>query len=252
MLKAALANISKQKEQNVTQMTTRDTGPAQGPSRRARVYHNYISGKTGSKGANKMTLMEKIRKEARGPGSSQMSRPMHELRKRATMVTTAPTQFVEDLKRRPSASTTQLSSPPKPPATTSRPTSKPPLHAPRPGRPPPDNGYDLTSDREARLRALKSSREPVTGSAPANALFTADFLEDSDLEDEQDDHRETRAAATPKSTLLSAIGDLDHPPRLSSPMKVKPQPVTTLKRKHTSSMFIQPTKRIARDGGGPS
>ena len=253
MLKAALATISKQKEQNVTQMTTRTT-PAQGPSRRARVYHNYVSGRTGSKGANKMTLMEKIRKEARGAGSSQMSRPMHELQKRATMVTKAPTQFVEDLKRRPSTSTTQFSSPPKLSASVSasRPTSRPPLHAPRPGRPPPDTGYDFTSDREARLKALKSGKGPVTSSAPANVQFTADFLEDSDLDDQQDDRQQPRATFTPKSTLLSAIDHLDRPPRTSSPMKVKPQPVTTLKRKQTSSMFIQPVKRVARDAGGPS
>jgi elongin-A len=227
ILKAALANIQNEKEHNVATLTSRQA-PV-GPGMRARMTYNYISGKTGSKGASKMTLMEKIRKEARDAKSSRMNRPMHELRKKATAISQPPQQFVEDLKRKPA--TTQLSPPPRAPMRTSR----PPLNAPK-ARPAAGDSYDLTQDREARLRALKSGG-PNSGqnSTPAGSVdLTLDFLEDSD--DEQEIKPQRQHLDVEIDRLRSA-----------SPMKLKT--AATLKRKQAPSMFMSSSKKIAKGPG---
>jgi len=237
MLKAALTNIKNEKEQNIAQMTTRTVLPQQ-PARRARIYHNYISGKTGSKGASKMTLMEKIRKEARDAHASKMNKPMHELKKRATTVAKPPIQFVEDLKKRPTPNA-QTSPPPKAQARAPR----PPLHGRKPIDPPASAPYDLTVDREARLRALKNGALKLSGkdteSAAACGDLTANFLEDSDDED--------LPGPKASSSLLGVLNDLERP-RSASPMRVAPLP-HTLKRKAPPSLFVASPKKITRRPG---
>jgi hypothetical protein len=235
MLKAALANIKNEKDQNVAQIATRTLLPQQ-PARRARIYHNYISGKTGSKGASKMTLMEKIRKETRDAKASKMNKPMHELKKRATTITKPPLQFVEDLKKRPTPNP-QTSPPPKVQVRAPR----PPLHGRRPIEPPVSAPYDLSIDREARLRALKHGLPKPEGRAGdiAGGDLTADFLEDSDDEEIM----EPKAS----SSLLGVLNDLDRP-RSASPMKLAPQP-HTLKRKQPPSLFVASPKKVARRPG---
>lgn len=263
-LKAAFANIQNEKERNTTVLTTRQHLPLQAPSRKAVIHWNYISGKTGSKGAHKMTLMEKIRKETRNARTSKMKRPMHELQKRATAVKTAPKAFVEDVKRKAAR---PLPPPPSPPTkaagaarmtparTTAPRTSRPPLHAPKPKAPPVNQSYDLTADREARLRALKlGTSRPASAPAPAVEQrargggagaggLTADFLEDSDDEDEGEaDH-----VQQPRKYLK-----IDQDDRRGSPNATtgaKPQ-VHTLKRKQPPSMFASSaSKRVARPIG---
>ncbi|KIW64971.1 hypothetical protein PV04_07265 [Phialophora macrospora] len=225
VLKATLSGIKSMKEENLAEVVSTERGNAlysstnaPGPSRRGRIMYNYMSGRTGSKGANKMTLMEKIRKEARSAKTGVMGRPMHELQKKHNGVVSAPAQFVEDVKRMKVLQQVEakkaLAPPPKRPlSATSARISTPPMHAPgsRPPRPRPQpaaaNGlepYDLTSDREARLRALKAgkpipskatvpdseltpsptSRTPrLESTADANSTLTLDFLEsDSDPE----------------------------------------------------------------------
>lgn len=235
ILKAALANINNEKEQNVAQMSTKTMFPEQ-PARRARIFHNYISGKTGSKGASKMTLMDKIRKEARDSRASKMNKPMHELKKRATTVDKPPMQFVEDLKHRPT-SNSQTSPPPK--AQTRAP--RPPLHGPRVVGPAMGTSYDLTADREARLRALKNGAPKRTERREdkAGGDLTADFLEDSD--------GQAPEKAKASSGLLDVLQDLERP-RAASPMKLTPQP-HTLKRKQPPSLFVAAPKRVARKPG---
>ncbi|KAK5058908.1 hypothetical protein LTR84_011172 [Exophiala bonariae] len=235
VLKAALANINNEKEQNVAQMSTR-TILHQEPGRRARIYHNYVSGKTGSKGASKMTLMEKIRKEARDSRSSKMNKPMHELKKRSTTVARPPMQFVEDLKKRPTP-IPQMS----PPRKVQPRAPRPPMHGRRPIEPPTGAPYDLTVDREARLRALKNGTLNPTESKgdKASGDLTADFLEDSDDDAPQ--------KGKPSSGLLNVLNDLDRP-RSASPMKLTPQPLT-LKRKQPPSLFVAAPKRVARKPG---
>lgn len=190
--------------------------PSLQPGRRARIQYNYVSGRAGSKGANKMTLMEKIRKEAKDARASKMNRPMHELQKRATAVTRAPEQFVEEVKKKKEVGAVKVLPPLRNASlvrtgmggsssnSTSTAMARPPMHVPRPPKMPAvDSSYDLTSDREARLRALKMgghvapsttrppSTTPQTNRSAADvygntyggtpATLTANFLEDSDL-----------------------------------------------------------------------
>jgi elongin-A len=241
VLKATLSGIKSMKEENLAEVVSTERGNAlysstnaPGPSRRGRIMYNYMSGRTGSKGANRMTLMEKIRKEAKSAKTGVMGRPMHELQKKHNGVVKAPAQFVEDVKRMKVLQQVEakkaLTPPPKRPLSTtmgpgtSARTSKPPMHAPgsRPPKPRPQpaaaNGlepYDLTSDREARLRALKAgkpipskatvpdseltpsptSRAPrLQSTGDATGTLTLDFLEsDSDSEP---------VKSTPKRTNL--------------------------------------------------
>ncbi|EXJ77897.1 hypothetical protein A1O3_09056 [Capronia epimyces CBS 606.96] len=247
MLKVALASIKNEKEQNVTQIASRVNLPA---SKRARINYNYISGRTGSKGAHKMTMLEKIKKEARDAKASRMNRPMHELPKRATTVTRPPQQFVDDLK--------QKAATPVSPALIRNPgpirTSRPPLHAPKPGPAELDASYDLTRDREARLRALKSGRAasnptaslpgstarnppvPATRSDPQiQARLTLDFLETPDEHDVE-----------PPRKLLKV--NEDDRPRSGSPMRLNPQP-QRLQRKLPPSPFMSTPRKMAKRPG---
>lgn len=246
MLKAALASIKNAKEANVAEIAPRAN---YNPSRRSRITYNYISGRTGSKGASKMTLMEKIRKEARDAKASRMNRPMHELPKRATTVSKPPQQFVEDLKQRAATAV----SPPPTLRTAPVQTPRPPLHAPRP-RPRPsevDTPYDLTRDREARLRALKDGKsaphhqESVPSAAarnppnprpdsPAQNNLTLGFLEDLDNDD-----------VKPPRNLLKLNEDN---PRPASPLRPNPQ-AQMLKRKVPPSPFVSSPRKIAKRPG---
>jgi elongin-A len=258
MLKAALANIKTEKEQNTTSLASsyREVPQLPPPSRRARIQYNYLSGRTGSKGANKMTLMEKIRKEARDAKSSKMNRPTHELQKRATTVIKAPQQFVEDFRQKRAA--TAAGSPPRNTTTTTASrvgkTPRPPLHAPRTNAKPSivTSSYDLTQDREARLRALKNGGSerrdmqqrpsaPAGGSVPrlqepspeVQGNLTLDFLEDSDGDDDNDE---------PARRSLQVH---DRRPRAPSPMTLNLQS-HSLKRKQPPSPFVSSPKRIVR------
>lgn len=230
MLKASLADIKNEKEQNTAVIASGRHRPLQGPSRRAKIHYDYISGRTGSKGAHKMSLMEKIRKEARDAKASKMNRPMHELHKKATAVKAAPQQFVEDMKRK----TAKVMSPPLPPAAVR--TSRPPLHAPRPAASPAHESYDLTADREARLRALKNGTARPA-SAPAadkqpNSSLTLDFLEDSDGEEKE--------VELPRKHLEVS----DERPRSASPLRLQQR--LTMKRKQAPSLFMSSAKRVAK------
>ncbi|KIW20904.1 hypothetical protein PV08_01483 [Exophiala spinifera] len=264
-LKAAFANIQSEKERNTTIIAKRQHLPLQTPSRKAVIHWNYISGKTGSKGAHKMTLMEKIRKETRNARISKMKRPTHELQKRATTVKTAPLAFVEDVKRKAEAAR-PLPPPQSPPtrgaaATTTptrmsaRPTaprtSRPPMHAPKPKVQPLHQSYDLTADREARLRALKlggprptpptpASAPTVQQRAPGGGGLTANFLEDSDDEDDRRVQQPRRG--------LKANHDDRRPPSTNAVADRPPQG-QTLKRKQPPSMFMSTSKRVARPIG---
>ncbi|EXJ56498.1 hypothetical protein A1O7_06842 [Cladophialophora yegresii CBS 114405] len=232
VLKATLSGIKSMKEENLAEVVSTERGNAlyssanaPGPSRRARFMYNYMAGRTGSKGANKMTLMEKIRKEAKSAKTGVMGRPMHELQKKHNGVVKAPAQFVEDVKRMKVLQQVEarkaLTPPPKRPLST---TPRAPIHAPgsRPPKPRPQPAaaaglepYDLTSDREARLRALKAGKpippkptvpdsalpQSPTSLAPrlrstsaSNGALTLDFLEsDSEPEPVHETHKPVKS-----------------------------------------------------------
>lgn len=187
-----------------------------------------------------MTLMEKIRKEARD-SNSRMARPMHELQKRATVITKAPISFVEDVKHKASLPRT---SPPKPSARQPR----PPLGAPHSqNREVGDSSYDILRDREARLRALKSGN--VSGSTrtlprPTTKLnhqrdkaqdhgpgLSSDFLEDFD----DDDEDETQPRGFSKNS----------PHRIGA-IKPNAPGSSTLKRKQAPTLFMESPKKMPK------
>ncbi|KAJ9615193.1 hypothetical protein H2200_001267 [Cladophialophora chaetospira] len=241
LLKATLSGIKTQKEQNTAEVVSTAKGNAlysstgaPGPSRRAKQIYNYNSGKTGARGAHKMTLMDRIRKEARSASPGIMGRPMHELQRKHNGVSAAPAQFVEDVKRMKVLQNVEakkaLSPPPRRPAGITARRPNPPMHAPgnqdrnlraqaasASGVEP----YDMTADREARLRALKSGQPmpprtaaatarisdsalatthaptPMKGQAQANGHtnnnLTLDFLEfDSNSDDDLVDEKPSR------------------------------------------------------------
>jgi hypothetical protein len=148
-LKAAFANIKDEKEQNLAQLKTRRELPRQPDSFRQRMVHNYMSGKTGSKGANKMSLMEKIRKETRDTKNLKMSTPTKDLKMQASPVTKAPKAFLEEV-RKPQQRMVHTS----PTLPASR-VAAPPLAVSRPSHSSNDRSL---SGQEARLRALTSGR----------------------------------------------------------------------------------------------
>lgn len=214
ILKAALANIKSEKEQNTVEIASsarsRDLAVAR-PSRRARIHYNYVSGRAGSKGANKMTLMERIRKEARDAKVSKMNRPMHELQKRATTVKEAPQRFVEDLKQKAAKAV----SPPL-----NKATAIPLIQTLR------------TRKGDGRGSTVKSQ---TVREKNGDGQLTVDFLEDSDDPPEEGEE--------PPRKLLKV--DNDERSRSLSPMKLAPQQ-HALKRRQAPSLFMSSPKKIPR------
>ena len=157
-LQAAFANINVEKEQNLTQLKTRRELPrGPGPTTKQRNAHRYYTGQTGTEktGATwrpKMSLMEKIRKEA---ATSKNSLSMAEIKKQHSTVIRAPAGFLERARQ---PATTPHSS-----RTITRPrVAAPPIALSRPSSAPPRNDTSL-QEREARLRVLTSGENGTTG-----------------------------------------------------------------------------------------
>ena len=148
-LKAAFANIKDEKEQNLAQLKTRRELPKLPGSFRQRMAHNYMSGKTGSKGANKLSLMEKIRKETRDTKNLRMAVPTKDLKKQASTITRAPKDFLEDA-RKPQERIVHTS-----PTRAAVRVSAPPMAVSRTSTTLADRS---SLEKEARLRALTSGR----------------------------------------------------------------------------------------------
>lgn len=236
-LKAALANIQDQKNQNVAQLVSRKELPRPGgASRRQNITYNYISGKTGSKGANKMSLMEKIRKETRDAKSARLSRPTHALPKKESLVTRAPQRFLQDLKL---TATSVPSSPNRPPVTNPIRPPRPPLLLARSKAPASASTYDVTQDREARLRSLKDGKQ-VPG------LLSANFLEDFDDDDDNDDEERMSSRPDHRREMLN---DTPQKQRTASPMRISSPPVAGIKRKAAPSLFMSTPKKIVHRPG---
>jgi len=222
-LKAALQGIQSQNSHNIAQIVSRTELPKESLTRRSTIRYNYNSGKTGSKGASKMSIMDKIKKEARDSRTTRLGRPTHELVKSAKGVTRPPSQFVEDLQRRKAAAAR-----PQPTITSLIRAPKPPLNAPKTD----------TMDREARLRALRDGRViPSTSSAKPSFALSESFLEDDELDE---------PTTIPKKTVPEVVNIA----RTASPMKIaSPQP-GTLKRKQAPSLFMTAAKKAYRPATG--
>jgi elongin-A len=250
-LKAAFANIKDEKEQNLAQLKTRRELPQQPGSFRQRMVHNYISGKTGSKGANKLSLMEKIRKETRDTKNLRMAVPTKDLKKRASTVTKAPKDFLEEARKPPERAV--HTSPTRPPIR----AAAPPMAVSRPSASSNDRSF---LDQEARLRALTSGRglprqdavnissldgpsSPPMRDTGTKGTPTRDPVIPSQPIHQPSATRHGSSAhfLEPGASIGTPMGDAARPPRINSPSMRSPQPLKT-KRKAPPSVFME-TKR---------
>ena len=166
-LKAALEGIKSEREQSLAQLVTRND--PRGPSRRQKLNYNYQSGKAGSKGGSKISLMEKLKREARDARNARMTIPTHELKKQQTTITKAPQALLDDHRKLAAQAMPKV-----------------PLKTPQAPRPPITHQQDPSSDpdrsrqiREARLKALKEDRRIAYDALPSAECFSACFLESS-------------------------------------------------------------------------
>jgi hypothetical protein len=265
-LKAALDNIQSEREHNLAQLVTRKELPRSDPSMRQRIRHGYISGRTGSQGASKLSLMEKVKKEARDARAARMAVPNRDaMKKTSSLVTRAPQQFVEDIKRAEIQKSQMMQRQHISPERPIR-APRPPMHAPRPIAPE-DLSYREMQDREARLRALTSGKAaPRTGITPAVAVagpsspierrapsMPSDVSEPSGSGSARSRGTEPALSASfLESFDLSSrdtLGDVLETQQTRSPGRVaSPQP-RSLKRKEPPSLFMStPKKPLKRPG----
>ncbi len=160
-LKAALDSIKDEREQNLAKLLPRKDLPKEPTNHKAKTLFNYNSGKTGSKSGHKLSLLERIRKEAREARLARIHQPPAQLAKNATETRKAPQGLVEDYKRSaqqnaPASVALRSPSAPRIP--------RPPLAVMRQEKPVADKS---SLEREERLRAL-------TGGRPNKATATSD------------------------------------------------------------------------------
>ncbi|ERF73734.1 hypothetical protein EPUS_00988 [Endocarpon pusillum Z07020] len=151
-LKAALDIINDEREQNLAKVLSRKELPKEPINYKAKTLYNYNSGKTGSKSGHKLTLLEKIRKEARNARLARMNQPVPRIANKATEVKQAPRGFVEDQKllaRQKTSAPVAIRQPTVPRV------AKPPIAIVRQEKPASDKAF---LEREERLRALTEGR----------------------------------------------------------------------------------------------
>ena len=252
-LRAAFANINKEKEQNLAKLTTHAVPP---PRRAASGW----SAKNWAPSAKNLTPSERIK---RGQADAQRARLLRERNQiklgRAmkgsatpqnfTKVTVAPRSMIEDVKK---------ANAPPPPAprivrvpVSRRPEAKPPMHGPaNSNRPRPKEagaGYDMIGDREARLKAMQTKKYDATPQPgaqspgkPKDGGLSLDFLEDDDLFSDDDiagspprhatpQKKGTQTLAPPTATAANA--------RSRSARSVSPRPLPA-KRKAPPNIFM--------------
>jgi elongin-A len=249
-LKAAFANIKDEKEQNLAQLKTRRELPRQPNSFRQRMVHNYMSGKTGSKGAHKMSLMEKIKKETRDRKNLRMAIPTKDLKKQASTVMKAPKDFLEEAKK-PQERVVQTS-----PTKSAIRAAAPPMAVARPSASSGDRSFQ---DQEDRLRALTSGRSldrhdavqisPLDGpsSPPSQSSRTQRSPNKQVVEPSHLIQQPTASRPRSSANFLkpgpsdSGLGDRGPVPRINSPGRRSPQPLK-MKRKAPPSMFMETKK----------
>jgi RNA polymerase II transcription factor SIII (Elongin) subunit A len=157
-LKAALDSIKDEREQNLAKVVARKDLPKEPTNYRARTLHNYNSGKTGSKSGHRLSLLEKIRKEAREARLARINAPTSQLVKKPSEIKKAPQGLVEDFKRaaqQKASMSVAVGSPSAPRI------PRPPLAVTRQQKPAIDKSF---LEREDRLRALTGGR-PREGTA---------------------------------------------------------------------------------------
>lgn len=262
-LKQTLDGIKNEREQRLATVVTnrKDLPRGPGPSIRQKINYGYVSGKTGNKGGSKLSLMDKIKKEARDKHNIKKLVPTHELKKQATTVNQAPKEFLEDYKRSATQAAVR-------PAVAAPRASRPPLVVQRPATAGPEQSFQI---REARLKALKegkplpksvsaltydgpssptSSNKTMDQSVPSRSgsfprvdqsVANQGSLSTKFLEEEEGGEDEA-APAPIRHEVSKNLGA----PRSESPARVSsPRPIT--KRKEPPSIFMSSKKqKVAR------
>lgn len=260
-LRAAMDVVRTEREQNVTQLVKGADLPRPRQGLRASINYKYKSGITGSKGAQKLSLMEKIKKEAR---EARALRLATEARQRLTQgktmsqISRPPQQFLEEARKTEDIKKLRNDGPSSSPERA--------IRAPRKSvhRDEPTHAQELTfkeiQDREARLRALAAGRGPPdikatsepekelprtpakpsntvtedTASPPAKGNLSESFLESSNSPPDPPDNGRQ---------VLRRVEDPERSHRLASPGRISsPQPASRLKRKGGASIFMSPSR----------
>ncbi len=259
-LKAVLDSIKDEREQNLAKVVSRQDLPREPTKSKSRASYNYESGKTGSKSGHKLSLLEKIRKEARDARLARLNAPASQTVKRPTLVTKAPQRLVEEYKHEAQQKSAL-------PGTARRPSAprlpRPPLATSRQEKPTADKSF---LEREERLRALTGGRpnkpntvselgtatteprgkQPTTLQAPRRPkpqIAQSDGVDDQDEEDLQPSDVLPGGNAPPVITASSPPKRGMGTPPLSRFGSPGPPP----KRKAEPSIFMTAKKpRVAR------
>ncbi|RMD39902.1 hypothetical protein DV735_g5223, partial [Chaetothyriales sp. CBS 134920] len=162
-LKAAMQGIKENREANVARFVDRreDLPRGQpGVGWRQQARFDYATGKTGSKGAHKLTLFDKIRKEKADAKAARYNRPVELGRAPVTATrlatSTAGESIVEERKRLEAEKRRErermATNTPIEPACGRKPTAAIRVTGSRD-----EVGYNILADREARLRAMQAN-----------------------------------------------------------------------------------------------
>lgn len=201
-LKAVLDSIKDEREHSLAKVLSRKDLPREPTKSKARAIYHYESGKTGSKSGHKLSLLEKIRKEARDARLARMNAPASQIVKKPTVVTKAPQRLVDEYKHEAQQKSAMSGTARRPSAPR---LPRPPLATSRQEKPTPDKSFQ---EREERLRALTGGRpnkpnpiaeskitttelrmkQPTTSQAPSRPkpqLAQSDGVGDQDEEEPQ-------------------------------------------------------------------
>jgi hypothetical protein len=261
-LKAALESIKDEREQNLAKVVARKDLPREPSNQKAKTLYSYNSGKTGSKSGHKLSLLEKIRKEARDARLARINAPTSQLTKKPTEIKKAPQALVEDYKRsaqqKSSASTASRSpSAPRNP--------RPPLAFTRQEKPAIDKSFQ---EREEKLRALTGGRPTkftttVERSStsmedqpkqPAISLPVsrpkAKLPQSDGVDDDDDEVEDTPLPETRRNSKNQTVKDATSPPKHrmgTPPLSRFGSPGPPPKRKAEPSIFMTAKKtKVAR------
>ncbi|RMZ83476.1 hypothetical protein DV737_g1586, partial [Chaetothyriales sp. CBS 132003] len=165
-LKAAMQGLKKDREATVAQFVDRreDLPRGQpGVGWRQQARFDYATGKTGSKGAHKLSLFEKIRKEKADARAARYNRPVEP--SQGTMMAAAnPAQstttesIIQERKRLEAEKRRERERTAAVTTATEQVRARRPTAAVRVTGSRDEIGYDLLADREARLKAIQSGK----------------------------------------------------------------------------------------------
>ena len=257
-LKAAMMGLKEAREE-ATSSIIKSRGP--GPSMRQRRNYNYISGKQGSRGGSRLTLMEKIKKDARDNSLRGKVTATHDLTKLNSRVAKAPISFVESRQQKE----------PSPPRTFNMPEGTPRKAVPA-SRPLPSSQTHASDHesymemREARLKALRDGKPAPPPLKTVEAMEMPAKRSSKSPKSPQRKPEHVRFPAKPAAPSIRKTGgalsvdflegtdDVQHGQRISSQSKPQVESANTKrsdslsmqrKRKH-DKLFIEKSEKRSK------